>query len=122
MEAWGRHSPPSRRETTNTSTPDIEHSSFEATLLVMTSIMPPAFSPLGAYFRRLCSRVDKPKPVTAAAYKLARMIYMMPTKGQEYTDQGQAYYEERYRERVLRQLRLRANKLGMQLVATEQPA
>jgi transposase len=46
----------------------------------------------------------------------------MLTKGEEYTDQGQAYYEERYRERVLRQLRLRANKLGMQLVASEQPA
>ena len=26
----------------------------------------------------------------------------MLTKGQEYTDQGQDYYEERYRERVLR--------------------
>ena len=46
----------------------------------------------------------------------------MLTKGEEYTDQGQAYYEERYRDRVLRQLRLRANKLGMQLVAAEQPA
>ena len=44
------------------------------------------------------------------------------TKGEEYTDQGQAYYEERYRQRVVRQLRLRANKLGMQLVAAEQPA
>ena len=47
---------------------------------------------------------------------------MMLTKGQEYTDQGQEYYEERYRERVVRQLTLRANKLGMRLVAAEQPA
>jgi len=31
-------------------------------------------SPLGAYFRRLCSRMDKPK-ATAAAHKLARLIY-----------------------------------------------
>ena len=46
---------------------------------------------------------------------------MMLTKGQEYTDQGQEYYEERYRERVVRQLTLRANKLGMRLVAAEQP-
>ena len=121
MEAWGRHSPPSRRETTNTSTPDIEHSSFEATLLVMTSIMPPAFSPLGAYFRRLCSGMDKPKAVTAAAHKLARMIYTMLTRGEEYTDQGQDYFEERYRERVLRALSLRATKLGMQMVPIEHP-
>ena len=56
------------------------------------------------------------------AHKLAQLIYSMLTKGEKYTDQGQAYYEERYRERVLRQLRLRANKLGMQLVAAEQPA
>src|SRR5438105_938164 len=52
-------------------------------------------SALGAYFRRLCSRMDKPKAVTAAAHKLARLIYTMLTKGEEYTDQGQDYYEER---------------------------
>ncbi|MDP1773864.1 MAG: hypothetical protein Q8L15_16450 [Methylobacter sp.] len=79
-------------------------------------------SALGAYFRRLCARMDKPKAVTAAAHKLARLIYTMLTKGEEYTDQGQDYYEERYRERVLRQLSQRAEKLGMKLVATEQPA
>jgi transposase len=79
-------------------------------------------SALGAYFRRMCSRMDKPKAVTAAAHKLARLIYSMLTKGEEYTDQGQDYFEERYRQRVLRQLTLRAEKLGMKLVATEQPA
>jgi transposase len=79
-------------------------------------------SALGAYFRRLCPRMDKPKAVTAAAHKLARLIYTMLTKGEQYTDQGQDYYEERYRERVLRQLSKRAEKLGMKLVATPQPA
>jgi transposase len=78
-------------------------------------------SALGAYFRRMCSRMDKPKAITAAAHKLARLIYTMLTKGEEYTDQGQDYYEERYRERVLWQLSKRAQKLGMKLVATEQP-
>jgi transposase len=79
-------------------------------------------SALGAYFRRLCSRMDKPKAVTAAAHKLARLIYTMLTKGEAYTDQGQDYYEERYRERVLRHLSQRAAKLGMKLIADEQPA
>ena len=49
----------------------------------------------------------------------------MLTKGQEYTDQGQDYYEERYRERVLQALSQRAAKLGMQMVpiaSAEQPA
>lgn len=73
-------------------------------------------SALGAYFRRLCSRMDKPKAVTAAAHKLARLIYAMLTKGQEYTDQGQDYFEERYRQRVLHNLARRAQQLGMTLV------
>jgi transposase len=76
-------------------------------------------SALGAYFRRLCARMDKPKAVTAAAHKLARLIYTMLTKGEEYTDQGQDYYEERYRERVLWNLTRRAEKMGMRLVASE---
>jgi transposase len=69
----------------------------------------------------VCS-VDKPKAVTAAAHKLARLIYTMLTKGEEYTDQGQDYFEERHRERVLRQLAQRAEKMGMKLVASENMA
>ena len=46
----------------------------------------------------------------------------MLTKGEEYTDQGQADHEERYRQRVLRQLSQRADKRGMQLVAAPQAA
>ena len=79
-------------------------------------------SALGAYYRRMCSRMDKSKAVTAAAHKLARLIYTMLTKGEQYTDQGQDYYEERYRERVLRALSQRAAKLGMQMVPIAQPA
>ena len=66
--------------------------------------------------------MDKPKAVSAAAHKLARLIYSMLTKGEAYTDQGQDYYKERYRERVLRQLAQRAEKMGMKLVVNEQPA
>lgn len=76
-------------------------------------------SALGAYYRRLCSRMDRAKAITAAAHKLARLIYTLLTKGQEYTDQGQDYYEERYRERVLRNLSQRAAKLGMLMIPME---
>lgn len=78
-------------------------------------------SALGAYFRRMCARMDKPKAVTAAAHKLARLIYTMLTRGEEYTDQGQDYFEERYRQRVLHHLTKRAEKLGMILTPAEQP-
>ena len=78
-------------------------------------------SALGAYYRRMCARMDKPKAVTAAAHKLARLIYAMLTRGQQYTDQGQAYYEERYRQRVVANLTRRAQQLGLQLVPMPTP-
>ena len=54
--------------------------------------------------------------MTAAAHKLARLIYAMLTKGEEYTDRGQAYYEERYRQRVVANLNRRAQQLGLRVV------
>lgn len=91
-------------------------------LRLAAAALRPSKSALGAYFRRLCARMDKPKAITAAAHKLARLIYTMLTKGEEYVDQGQEYYEERYRARVLHQLEQRAQRLGMTLVANEQLA
>jgi hypothetical protein len=66
--------------------------------------------------------MDKPKAVTAAAHKLARLIYAMLTHGQEYTDRGQAYFEESYRQRVLHNLAQKAKAMGMQLVRSDNPA
>jgi transposase len=79
-------------------------------------------SALGAYFRRMCARMDKPKAIAAAAHKLARLVYTMLTKGEAYTDQGQDYYEKRYREHMVNQLTKRAEKLGLKMVPMEQPA
>ena len=80
-------------------------------------------SALGAYFRRLCARLDKGKAVTAVAHKLARLIYAMLTKGAAYVDQGQDYYEERYRQRLLFHLKKKAAALGLELVPVQtQPA
>ena len=73
-------------------------------------------SALGAYHRRLCARMDRPKAITATAHKLARLVYFMLTRGQAYVEAGQQYYEERYRERVVQALTRRAHTLGFQLV------
>jgi hypothetical protein len=48
-----------------------------------------------------------------------RLIYTLLTKGQEYTDQGQDYFEERYRQRVLHNLTQRVAKMGMRAVPAE---
>lgn len=78
-------------------------------------------SALGAYFRRMAARLDRAKAITATAHKLARLIYTMLTKGEEYADQGQDYYEERYQQRVIHHLKKRAEKLGLQLVSIPEP-
>jgi transposase len=76
-------------------------------------------SALGAYYRRLCARLDKAKAVRAAAHKLARLIYTLLTKGTAYVDQGQNYYEERHRQRVLHHLHRKAAAMGFTLTPVE---
>jgi len=55
-------------------------------------------SALGAFYRRLCSRMDKPRANVATAHKLARMVYFMMTRGEAFVGQGQQQYEEQERE------------------------
>ena len=69
-------------------------------------------SALGAYYRRLCARMDKPSANTAVAHKLARMVYFMLTRGEEFVDQGQQHYEEQQRQRSVAALKRRATNLG----------
>ncbi len=70
---------------------------------------------LGAFYRRLRSRMDKPRANTATAHKLARMVYFMLTRGQAFVDEGQQRYEEQQRQRSVAALKRRAAALGFQL-------
>jgi len=76
---------------------------------------------LGAFYRRLASRVGKAKAVTATARKLAVLFYNALRYGLSYVDPGVAYYEDRYRERVLYNLQRRARQMGFLLVQAEIP-
>jgi transposase len=76
-------------------------------------------SALGAYLRRQRARLGAPKAITATAHKLARLIYAMLTHGTAYVDAGQEYYEERYRLRVIQNLKRRAQELGFELVTMQ---
>jgi transposase len=73
-------------------------------------------SALGAYLRRQRSRLGAPKAITATAHKLARLVYTMLKHGTAYVDAGQEYYEERYRTRVVQNLKRKAQKFGFSLV------
>jgi len=79
-------------------------------------------SALGAYLRRQRARMGAPKAITATAHKLARLVYAMLSNGSAYVDAGQEYYEERYRSRVIQNLKRKAQELGFELVANTKAA
>jgi len=77
---------------------------------------------LGAFYRRLSGRVGKAKAVTATARKIAVLFYNTVRHGMTYADPGASYYEERYRQRVLTNLRRRAKSLGYVLQVADPTA
>jgi len=79
-------------------------------------------SALGAFYRRLCTRMDKPRANTATAHKLARLVYFMLTRGEAFVDQGQARYEEQQRARSIAALKRRATALGFEINPIEELA
>jgi transposase len=74
-------------------------------------------SALGAYCRRQRTRLGAPKAITATAHKLARTFYSMLKNGTEYVDKGQDYYEKQYHDRIINNLKKRAENMGFELVA-----
>ena len=64
-----------------------------------------------AFYRHLRSRLGNPKAITATAHKIARIFYKLWTQGGDYTDPDMDYYEQRYRERMLKNLQKKANNL-----------
>lgn len=79
-------------------------------------------SALGAFYRRLCSRMDKPSANTATAHKLARMVYFMLTRGEDFVDKGQQHYEEQQHQRSVAALKRRAAALGFEIKLSSVPA
>lgn len=71
---------------------------------------------MGAFYRRLATRIGKAKAVTATARKLAVLFYNAVRFGLAYMDPGADYYEQQYQSRVLHGLRRRARQLGYSLV------
>ena len=74
---------------------------------------------LGAFFRRMKSKLGTPKAITAVAHKLAIIIFNMLKNGTEYIESGQDYYEEQYKDRILKNLRNKAKSLGFELVSVQ---
>jgi transposase len=73
-------------------------------------------SALGGYYRRIKIRLGPAKANTATAHKLARIFYCILKYGIDYVDPGLHYYEQKYRQRVLNNLKKRARLLGYELI------
>jgi transposase len=70
---------------------------------------------LGAFLRRLKSRMGAPKAITATAHKLARLIYYALKHGQSYVQKGMDEYEAMLKAKRLKALQKQARQLGYTL-------
>lgn len=62
------------------------------------------------------AKLGAPKAITAAAHKLARVVFHLLTTKEPYDDSVFAEAEERYRQRTANRLKAQAHALGFNLV------
>jgi len=72
---------------------------------------------LGTYYRRMRARLGAPKANTAAAHKLARILFHLLTARRSFDENIFAVEEQRRRTRMENRLRRQAQAFGFQLVA-----
>jgi transposase len=73
-------------------------------------------SALGDFYRRMRAKLGAPKAITAAAHKLARIIFHLITTGQDFDDSKFANDQLRYQKKQERQLRSKAKIMGFALI------
>ncbi len=73
-------------------------------------------SAIGAMHRRRLARMDTAKAVKATAHQLARLIYAMLTRGEEYVARDLATWEEERRDRTIKHLQRQARRFDLALV------
>ncbi|WP_347277828.1 hypothetical protein [Leptolyngbya sp. FACHB-711] len=54
--------------------------------------------------------------LTATVHKIARLFYKLWSTDGIYTDPGENYYEQKYRERLVKHLKKTAQSLGFEVV------
>jgi len=67
---------------------------------------------IGAAHRARLQRLDTGRAVKATAHQLARLIYAMLTRGEDYVERGISEFEERRRHKQIRNLKRQAAQLG----------
>jgi len=77
-------------------------------------------SALGDFYRRMRAKLGAPKAITAAAHKLARIIFHLVSTVQEFDDSKFAADQLRYQQRQEGKLRAKAKSMGFALIPLEQ--
>jgi transposase len=73
-------------------------------------------SALGDFYRRMRAKLGAPKAITAAAHKLARIIFHLITTGQEFDESRFAADQLRYQKKQEVKLRAKAKAMGFVLI------
>jgi transposase len=74
-------------------------------------------SSFGAYYRAMRARLGPKQAIVATAHKIARTVYHLLKTGEPYREESAAEYDRKRRERELKHLARRAQKLGYTLTA-----
>jgi len=74
-------------------------------------------SSFGAYYRAMRARLGPKQAIVATAHKIARTVYHLLKSGEAYREESAAEYDRKRREREVKQLARRAQKLGFTITA-----
>jgi transposase len=77
-------------------------------------------SALGDFYRRMRAKLGAPKAITAAAHKLARIIFHLISTRQEFDDSKFAADQLRFQKRQEIKLRAKAKSMGFELIPLQQ--
>jgi transposase len=76
-------------------------------------------SALGDFYRRMRAKLGAPKAITAAAHKLARIIFHLISTRQQFDESKFAADQLRYQKRQETKLRAKAKSMGYELIPLE---
>jgi len=79
-------------------------------------------SALGDFYRRMRAKLGAPKAITAAAHKLARIIFHLISARQEFDDSKFAADQLRFQKHQEKKLRAKAKSMGYELIPIEPAA
>jgi transposase len=71
---------------------------------------------LGAFLRRMKSRLGAPAALTATAHKLARIVYLALKHGLPYVRKSQQEYEAQMKDKQVKALKRKARQLGLEVI------